>query len=118
MFAHGIQFSGTRFWIVHRRRAYGPFDYEWSKDFCGIEFMYCGQKFGEYCSRDEIYADLKPFKLPKSVFLAASVSMGTVVDCVLNGVKTSERKRHLTNRLFQSGLAQFANIDGLEEDAA
>ena len=29
---HGIRFEGTRFWVLHRRREFGPFDYEWS---CG-----------------------------------------------------------------------------------
>ena len=35
--AHGVRFDGTRFWVVHRRREFGPFDYEWSGDLDGIE---------------------------------------------------------------------------------
>ena len=117
MLVHGIRFSGTQFWIVHRRRSYGPFDYEWSKDFCGIEFLYRGQKFGEYCSRDEIFADLKPFQLPERVFQVAAVAIGTVVDCVLNGITVPEREHYLTGNLRTARLEQFANIDGLDDAA-
>ena len=55
---HGILINGSTFWVVHRSRVHGPFDYEWSTDLHGVEFLYQGSKFGEYCSADELYADL------------------------------------------------------------
>jgi hypothetical protein len=64
---HVIVFGGLRFWVTHRRRDYSTFDYEWSRDFAGIELLDQAQKFGEYCSREEIFADLKPFQLPRRV---------------------------------------------------
>ena len=24
--SHGIEFEGTRFWVIHRRQKYGPFE--------------------------------------------------------------------------------------------
>ena len=110
MSAHGIRFLGNRFWVIHRRRSYGPFDYEWSHDFCGIEFHYRGNKFGEYCSSEEMYADLKPFHLPASVFKVASISIGTVVQCMLNGMREDERDDILSNRLNELGFKHFAQI--------
>ena len=35
--SHGLQLEGTRFWVKHRRRVYGPFDYEWCWQFGSVE---------------------------------------------------------------------------------
>ena len=86
---------------------YGPFDYEWTTDFCGVEMLYDGQKFGEYCSCDEIFADLKPFRLPMSVVRVTSVVMGCVLYGVLNGLKEIEREQLLNSRLRELGFEQF-----------
>lgn len=109
--SHGIQLEGTRFWVKHRRRVYGPFDYEWSSDFCGVEMLYNGQKFGEYCSCDEIFADLKPFRLPISVVQVTSIVMGCVLFGVLNGLKECERNQLLSDRLREQGFEQFIPED-------
>jgi hypothetical protein len=106
--SHGIQLEGSRFWVKHRRRVYGPFDYEWNSDFCGVEMLYDGQKFGEYCSVDEIFADLKPFRLPMSVVRVTSIVMGCVLFAVLNGLRESERNQLLVDRLRELGLEQFS----------
>lgn len=106
--SHGIYLEGTRFWVKHRRRMYGPFDYEWTPDFCGVEMLYDGQKFGEYCSCDEIFADLKPFRLPMSVVRVTSIVMGCVLYGVLNGLKEMERQQLLSSRLRELGYEQFA----------
>jgi hypothetical protein len=87
---------------------YGPFDYEWTSDFCGVEMLYNGEKFGEYCSADEIFADLKPFHLPMSVVQVTSIVMGCVLFGVLNGLKESERNQLLAKRLRELGYEQFA----------
>jgi hypothetical protein len=115
---NGLQFSKTRFWVVHRRRHYGPFDYEWNKDLCGIEFIYQGAKFGEYCSRDEVCADLKPFRLPTSVYKVASITIGTVVESILAGLPSHEREGLLAARLQEFGFEKFAQIEGLDEAAS
>lgn len=106
--SHGIQLDGSRFWVTHRRRVYGPFDYEWTSDFCGVEMLYNGEKFGEYCSADEIFADLKPFQLPMCVVQVTSIVMGCVLFGVLNGLPESERKELLAEQLRRSGYEQFA----------
>lgn len=117
MFANGIQFLGTRFWVVYRRRHYGPFDYEWNKDLSGIEFIYQDSKFGEYCSADEVYADLKQFRLPTTVYKVASITIGTVVENILDGVPTNEREELLATRLVKFGFEKFTRIEGLHEAA-
>jgi hypothetical protein len=106
--SHGIELDGSRFWVKHRRRVYGPFDYEWTSDFCGVEMLYDGQKFGEYCSVDEIFADLAPFNLPMSVVRVTSIVMGCVLYGVLNGLKESERNQLLAQRLRDLGFERFA----------
>ncbi len=83
----------------------------------GLEFIYQGQKFGEYCSSDEIYADLKPFGLPSSVCQVASVTIGTIVETILAGIPNSDRERILLNRLTYFGFSKFANIEGLVDAA-
>src|ERR1043165_9080113 len=107
---HGLRFSDTRFWVTHRRREYGPFDYEWSKDFCGIELTFAGRKFGEYCSDNEIFADLKEFQLPTSVMEVGSIVIGCIVYGVLNGLGDEERVQLLVRRLEASGHGKFADI--------
>lgn len=105
--SHGIHLDGSRFWVKHRRRVYGPFDYEWASDFCGVEMLYDGQKFGEYCSMDEIFADLTPYHLPMSVVSVTTIVMGCVLFSVLNGLRESERLELLTDRLREMGFEQF-----------
>jgi hypothetical protein len=116
--SHGILFQGSRFWVTHRRRRFGPFDYEWSKDFAGIELLFAGRKFGEYCSSDEIFADLKEFRLPAAVVQAATVVMGCLVFGVLNGLRANERERLIVDRLSQQGLSQFAHVQTEPEPRA
>lgn len=110
--AHAIQMDGTRFWVKHRRRTYGPFDYEWSADFCGIEMLYAGRKFGEYCSHDEIFADLRPFHLPTSVVDVTTIVMGSIVFGVLNGLSDRERANLVARRLDEFGYGRFWSADG------
>jgi len=104
----GLRFSGSQFWVIHRRRQYGPFDYQWSKDFSGIELLYQGEKFGEYCSVEEIYADLKPFRLPMRVVEVASVVLGATLYGLLNGLSETEKRENLVSQLRKHGLGRFA----------
>ncbi|MDA0835734.1 MAG: hypothetical protein O2955_15660 [Planctomycetota bacterium] len=105
---HGLRFDGTTFWVTHRRVEYGPFDYEWSKDFCGMELLYCRRKFGEYCSSEEFFADLKVYKLPMSVVRVASVVMGCIVFGVLQGWPEEEWRQYLKRRLSALGYFKFS----------
>lgn len=104
---HGIQLDGSRFWVTHRRKTYGPFDYEWNSDFCGVVMLYDGQKFGEYCSIDELYADLKPFSLPMTVVSVTSIVMGCLLHGILNGLREPERLELMTTQLRKRGFNRF-----------
>ncbi|MFI4851334.1 MAG: hypothetical protein ACIAZJ_19645 [Gimesia chilikensis] len=112
---HGIRFDGTRFWVLHRRREFGPFDYEWSKDFSGVEFMYRDQKFGEYCSSEEIFADLKQFSLPMRVVEVSCLTIGIILYGILNGLPERHWKELLRERLDASGFQRFRFRDEGQE---
>ena len=90
---HGLRFDDTRFWVIHRRREYGPFDYDWSLDLSGMELTYRGQKFGEICSSRELFADLKEFGLPMRVVEVASVVLGCTILAIVQGLPAQERNR-------------------------
>src|ERR1700685_357358 len=107
---HGVLFEASRFWVLHRRRDYGPFDYEWSQDFAGVELMYAGKKFGEYCSKEEIFADLKEFRLPAAVVDVATIVLGCLVFGVLNGFPESERRKFICDQLVAGGYDRFAQL--------
>lgn len=105
--SHGLRFDDTRFWVIHRRTEYGPFDYEWSQDLCGIELTFRGTKFGEVCGEHEIFADMKEFRLPRRVVQVASVVFGSVLHGILHGLNQQERTRHLKTVLKTHGCADF-----------
>ncbi|REJ72794.1 MAG: hypothetical protein DWQ34_13780 [Planctomycetota bacterium] len=107
--SHQIRFEGSRFWVVHRRREYGPFDYEWSSDLYGVELTYRGCKFGEFCSEAEIFADLSEFKLPMRVVQVASLVCGCQLYGMLNGLSDVQRERMLSERLHEHGCSRFAS---------
>lgn len=110
MSPHGLRFDGTRFWVCHRRREYGPFDYEWSRDLGGVELTFCGEKFGEYCSPAEIYADLKVFELPRTVVEVGSIVLGCIVYGVLNGLDGPARREMIQRQLTAGGHARFCEV--------
>lgn len=110
--AHSILLDGTRFWVTHRRVQYGPFDYEWSPDFCGVALLYEGRKFGEYCTAQEIYADLRPDRLPLSVVRVSSIVMACVLLGVMNGLTELERSELLRQRLAEFGFDRFVTAKG------
>ncbi len=106
--SHGLRFEDTRFWVVHRRREYGPFDYEWSRDLGGIEMVYQGEKFGEFCGADSICADLKPYRLPMTVVNVASIVLGCVIQGIVTGSNSRERSDQLVEHLNASGYGRFS----------
>lgn len=115
---NGIRIRGSVFWVVHRSSAYGPFDYEWSSDFCGVEFHFQGEKFGEYCSADEVYADLKTFRLPRRVCEVASIAIGTLVRSIFEGLPEDERPARLKQTLTELGFPRFAHVATVPTEAA
>ncbi|MBX3442935.1 MAG: hypothetical protein KF774_11055 [Planctomyces sp.] len=111
--AHGIRFDGTRFWVLHRRREYGPFDYEWSREFDGLELWYANHKFGEICSAEEIFADLGEFRLPARVVRVASVVFGSMLLGILRGCSSEERRAMLQRHLEEHGCGRYVPpVDG------
>lgn len=114
--SHGLKFDGSRFWVLHRRREYGPFDYQWSADLRGLELIYRGQKFGEHCSADEIFADLKEFHLPRSVVEVASIVLGCRLFGIVNELSETERREFLIQKLCEHGYERCA--EACREDEA
>ncbi len=88
--SHGLRFDDTRFWVIHRRTEYGPFDYDWSQDLRGMELLYQGTKFGEVCSAGELFADMREFRLPMRVVEVASVVLGCLVMGISSGFSDAE----------------------------
>jgi len=106
--ANEIILNDDKFWIVSRRDLFGPFVYQWSGDLYGIEFTYQGQKFGEVCSDEELYADLKPFGLPIHVARVAALIAGAIVVSIRAGTSTDQRISHLISLLQQFKLGRFS----------
>lgn len=104
---YGIWLDETRFWVFHRRQRYGPFDYQWSDDLDGIEFLYRGEKYGECCSSEEFFADLKPYRLPTRVSAVATVVTGTLIRCIFYGIASRDRHEQITGQLQRSGLSRY-----------
>lgn len=107
MQTHGIRFDQTQFWVTHRRQEYGPFDYDWSADFRGMELLYQGTKFGEVCSPGEVFADMREFSLPRRVVQVASIVLGCTVLGVSNGLSEQKRALLLTEMLSRFNCHNF-----------
>ena len=111
-----IILNDDKFWIVSRQELFGPFDYQWSGDLYGIEFTYQGQKFGEVCSDEELFADLKPFGLPISVARVAAVIAGAIVVSIRSGSSTDERVSHIISLLQTFELERFSIRESTPHD--
>ena len=106
-FGDEILLQDTAFWVATRGRCFGPFDYEWSADLHGIELTYQGQKFGEICSPDELFADLSPFQLPMSVCRVAVITAGNLALGVACGQCEEQKILRLLNSLESFGYGRF-----------
>ncbi len=102
-----IILNDDKFWIVSRNELFGPFNYQWSGDLYGIEFTYKGEKFGEVCSDDELFADLKPFGLPITVSRVAALTAGSIAFGIRAGSCVDQRVIHLIELLQQFELQRF-----------
>ena len=108
---HGVRIQDTRIWVTHRRREYGPFDYEWIPNLRGIELTFRGDKFGEILSEEEIYADLSEFMLPPRVVEVAVLVLGNALFSGLNGYTDNERRDILEGRLIEAGCDRFLPLE-------
>ncbi len=95
-----LRFEETSFWIAHRGKEYGPFDYQWSKDLHGIELMFAGDKFGEFVSADQLHADLSEYELPRKVSKIAAVVLGSIAYGIGQGWDESTRKQFALDNLI------------------
>jgi len=109
----GLRIDGTRFWVIHRRREFGPFDYEWSQDLGGLSLLYRGDKFGEICSSEELFADLKGFHLPMSVVEVATLTLGCCLYGILCGLTSGQREDLLEAHLIEHGYGDFLPLRSL-----
>lgn len=105
--ANEIILDDDKYWIVSRNELFGPFVYQWSGDLYGIEFTYQGEKFGEVCSDDEFFADLKPYGLPISVARVAALTAGVIAVGIRGGTSLDERVSHLISLLQRFDLQRF-----------
>lgn len=108
-YSKGLRFQDTRFWVTHRNREYGPFDYEWSEDLRGIELHYCGVKFGEVCSVHDLFADMREFALPMRVVEVACVVFGSTLLGITGGFSSHERNALLAEKMRAFNCDDFMN---------
>lgn len=109
---HCVLLRSDGVWIRHRRCEYGPFDYEWSQDFCGVELTFQTEKFGEFCSADEFFADLGPFELPMTVVKVATVVLAAIVQSLRQGLTHEERVELIRDELSRFDFERFAVLNG------
>jgi hypothetical protein len=102
-----ILLDETAFWVGTRGRCFGPFDYQWSADLRGVELTYQGQKFGEICGPEQLYADLTEFGLPISVCQVAAITAGTMAAGIANGHCREERVSSLLTSLESFGYSRY-----------
>lgn len=105
--SHEIILRSEDFWVVFGQRMFGPFDYQWSTDLHGIEFRYQGQKFGEFCSDEEFFADLHPYQLPLTVCQVAILVAANLVSGIRNGTPQTDRILDLTQLLAKHNFEKF-----------
>lgn len=103
-----LRFEETAFWVVHRGKEHGPFDYQWSKDLYGIELIYAGEKFGEFVDDSQLHADLSQYKLPRKVVRVAAIALGSMVFGIRQGWNTERRLEFIQENLTQN-LTQNIN---------
>ena len=100
-----LRYEGTAFWVIHRGKDYGPFDYDWSKDFHGIELLYAGEKFGEYIDPHQLYADLSEYNLPRKVVKLTTVVLGSTIYGIMQGWSEDRRERFVAEKLAELGAS-------------
>ena len=105
---HGVRFAETAFFVIHRRREYGPFDYEWAVDLGSLDLTYRGSKYGEFMSPAQMCIDLSEFRLPQRVVQVAMIVTGCVLSAIRSGHGVKLRNRRILSLLRAAGCARFA----------
>lgn len=105
---HGLRFDGSAFYVIHRRREFGPFDYHWSSDLRSVDLTYQGRKFGEVFSAAQMCVDLRDFKLPRRVVQVAVLVTGAILQSLHLGDDESTRTRRIAAVLRDFGCRRFA----------
>lgn len=106
----GLMFKEDRFWVIHQRRTYGPFEYQFNQDLRGLVLCYQGEAFGEVCSQEEFFIDLKPFGLPMNVAHVATLVYGWQHQCWKEAVDHRLHFDRLKDLLTEYGYAQYCPV--------
>ena len=105
--SHEIILRDSVWWVASRGHTWGPFDYQWSSDLRGVEFLFQGTKFGEVCSEEEFFADLEPFGLPISVCRVAAIVAGSLATSLSTVEAVELRVARLKTTLDEFGFGRF-----------
>jgi hypothetical protein len=76
-----------------------------------MELLYQGTKFGEVCSANELFADLREFRLPMRVVEVASVVLGCLIIGISSGFSESEKAVLLRKTLREFDCDAFLPCD-------
>lgn len=98
-----LRFEGTGFWVNHEGSEYGPFDYDWNKDYRSVNLLFQGHKFGEYVGRAEHFADLSELCLPREVGAIGTVALVSICCARLEGWSADETRDFLYRNLDRLG---------------
>jgi hypothetical protein len=104
---HGLRFEETAFYVRHRRREFGPFDYQWTDGLGSVLLTFQGRTYGEICSPEQLYADLREFELPRRVVQVAILVVGCQLQSIRCGHAVSERTALLRHVLTERHCGHF-----------
>jgi len=106
---HGLRFPDSGFCVIHRRREFGPFDYEWADDLRSVDLTYRREKYGEFWSIGEMCLDLGPFRLPSRVVQVSVLVTGSLLQSLLLAEAGADRLLRIRRTLQQFGCTRFAD---------
>lgn len=112
---HGLRFDGSAFFVIHRRREFGPFDYHWSADLRSVDLTYQGVRYGEVFSAAQLCVDLSEFRLPRCVVQVAVLTTGCILQALHRGDDAALRYRRIAAVLRQFGCRRFAEHIAVNE---
>ena len=94
--------------MIHRRREFGLFDYQWSPDLRAVDLTYQGTKYGEVWSPAQLYVDLREFRLPQRVVQVAVIVTGGLLQSLQRGESAARRMQRIAQLLRSAGCRRFA----------
>lgn len=108
---HAIVVRGDSFDVIHRRRSYGRFTYQWADDLGGVELLCERKKFGEICTVEQFSCDLSDFEMPPPVRCVATIVLACIARELGRGRPDEERIARLRAELDRLGYANFDLFD-------